>query len=272
MKLARHKPGVLDILVVVLCLLIWGSSFAQNSNSYLFEANNPSKKFQFALIASIYAPAQSQVILGEQNLINLPNYGLSFGFEYDLMPNRKWSIVSGLFVQRQHAHHYFISISPNDLHLSANRNLEMRIKESSFFAFNLPVFITRKVKNSKGRVFELRGGSLLHFSPPSSTSLDFNHGPPEGPYVTHFRKRGYSRNNFLHTAINAGFSTTMVNRNTAIKIVFTYNYFLKDMYYGSFIFENLRQSDNSIGSYRLSGNHLNVGLTFSRHRTKKNYG
>lgn len=234
------------------------SSIAQKLDA--FENLGDYRKFSLLLGPALYHSATSRVTSGTMAPENLPNWGISGGFEVDFGPERQLSFVVGMIFAKEAAYRFRLDIKKEEIP-GVTTDYTTIDRDAFSPTFSMPMYLTYKFPLSKSQFLEFRtGGKVKWFAP---TWIGYNVAIGENIMnpIEVFALEMENTDKFYYGSYLFGAGITTIFSGFLIKTNLLYTLNFQDTYRGRYEFKNLSVSGSSTGTYAMSGN--NLSLMFS---------
>ena len=254
--------------MLFLLIIIDVASFAQ-SNKYYPEL---SKYSHWSVIAgpALYNKAKLYPEYGEYTFENRPIWSFNAGFEYDFIPDGKWSFTTGIIVGYEPVYSIEYRIKIEDIY---PEYLEDNVDKAKMYAmpsFSFPLLARLNIQvNKKMFAFFTTGLRALYFPPGgASYSLTF-HKPDQNEAREVFGMRMDSPDNAFQGSFEIGTGLTFPINKVLLKSKIIYVMNFQNIMEGEYLFDNMFVSPRSYGQYELSGNYLTVLFSVSLIKSKR---
>jgi len=255
-------------LMLFLVILFDAASFAQN-NKYYPEL---SKYSHWSVIAgpALYNKAKLYPEYGDYTFDNRPIWSFNAGFEYDFIPDGKWSFTTGIIVGYEPVYSIEYRIKSEDIYLEY---LEDDVDEAKMYAmpsFSFPLLARLNIQVNKIMfAFFTTGLRALYFPPgEASFSLTFSNSDQNESREV-FGMRMVSPDNAFQGSFEIGTGLIFPINKVLLKSRIIYVMNFQNIMEGEYLFDNMFVSPRSYGQYELSGNYLTVLVSVSLMKSKR---
>jgi len=254
--------------MLFLVILFDAASFAQN-NKYYPEL---SKYSHWSVIAgpALYNKAKLYPEYGDYTFDNRPIWSFNAGFEYDFIPDGKWSFTTGIIVGYEPVYSIEYRIKSEDIYLEY---LEDDVDEAKMYAmpsFSFPLLARLNIQVNKIMfAFFTTGLRALYFPPgEASFSLTFSNSDQNESREV-FGMRMVSPDNAFQGSFEIGTGLIFPINKVLLKSRIIYVMNFQNIMEGEYLFDNMFVSPRSYGQYELSGNYLTVLVSASLMKSKR---
>ncbi len=240
--------------------------FAQVSDEY--PSLNKYHKFSFVTGPVLYNSAQIYPQYGNYSFQNFPIVGFNSGFEFDLYPEKKWSIITGFLVALEPTLNVQYKVLQKDLYPHFTEDWEDKINSYAMVSFSAPLLVKMNIQLSKSFFANFSTGYKAMYFPPGGgiTTLTI-HNEDDSESREIFGINVESQKNLIYGSYVGGAGVTLATSWGLLKANLIYVINFQNTIEGEYQFANLLTSPPTKGKYELSGNYL--GLIFSFNQKKK---
>ena len=250
------KVGLITLIGIV-------SSFSLIAQKFdAFEILGDYRKFSLVVGTSLYHSADSRITSGTMTLENLPNWGLSGGFEYDFRPERQLSFVLGMTFAKEPSSRFRLDIKKEEIP-GVTSDYTSTIREAFSPSFSVPFYITYKFPLTKNQFLEFQTGGKVKWLPPGGSVYIVSIGENITDPIEVFNLEMESADKFYYGSYLFGAGITTIFGGCLIKTNLLYTLNFQDTYGGEYKFKNLSVSGSSTGTYALSGNNLSLMVSIA---------
>ncbi len=239
---------------------------AQNENDY----NTLKKYSNFGLNISgvVYRKATFVADYGEYRVKSpiLPSF--SFGFTYSIPIYRNCSIETGLNVIQEPDLFAEYEYLDGDLPEDFNYYSKNKMVEYIYFIPTIPVMAEYKWKIGVQSIMSFQSGFNLKFRVLSEGQYieSFNN---QGTTIPTFTLNSYYKNRYFSSDFVLGLGYCYPFKSFLLKTTFFYNISFNPIRIGEYRFSNLLISQNSGGSFKLSGSYFGLQVSVNFLKSKK---
>jgi hypothetical protein len=249
-------------------ILIDVASFAQN-NKYYPEL---SKYSHWSIIAgpAIYNKAKLYPEYGEYTFENRPIWSFNAGFEYDFIPDGKWSFTTGIIVGYEPVYSIELRIKNEDIYPHFTEDWVDETKSYAIPSFSFPLLARLNIQVNKKMFAFFTTGLRAFYFPPGEASLSWvfhNEDMTESREV--FGMRMVSPDNAVQGSFEIGTGLIFPINKVLLKSKIIYVMNFQNIMEGEYLFDNMFVSPRSYGQYELSGNYLTVLFSVSLKKSKR---
>lgn len=249
------------ILVVILFF-----SISLNAQTKRFEELEKYSRLGILIGGDLYNKAKIEREYGELTFKNLPIPSYSFGFEYDLFPQNRWSVITGLNFSRDPLSNFEYSFEAKDIPDLWPNGLKDQASGYSYITSSIPVILSFKARISNKVFLELRAGLKAKyykngFAEQTVSFID----DTITRTVFGLRMENTNINNWYGSFV-FGAGMNFLTKWSLIKVNLEYNYNFQNPIEGEYLFDNLLVSKRTYGKYYLSGNYLGLNVLFHLNR------
>ena len=210
----------------------------------------------------IFDKAYNILQYGEYAFENKPIPGLNFGLEYDFYPNKKWSLISGLYVNSEAVYNIHYRILKKDLYPNWPGDLVDKAKAYAIKSFSVPIMLQLNLQTSTKSFINFRTGFKLMYFPEGSA--DFGLSISDSAFTDSREIFGLKLKSpdfplFGSYVVGTGVSFAMRKILLKMNVIYVMNF--QKTITGEYQFANLMSSSPTRGYYELTGNY--VALQFS---------
>lgn len=254
------------VAVIIIIFLIDSGVYAQSNREY--SALSKFRKWGIVAGPILYNRGKLQPQYGEYSFENKPMWGFNAGIEYDFYPDRKWSIITGLFVALEPAYKIVYSFKEEDIYPQFADDLTDKDYMYSMTSFSSPILLRLNIHVSNKIFINFRTGLKVMYFPPGSASMSVTfHNEDNTESREVFILRMDSPDNLFQGSFIIGSGISYASKRLLLKANLIYVMNFQNSMEGEYLFDNLFVSPRSNGYYKLSGNYL--GLLFSVSLAKK---
>ncbi len=257
------------LIVLFLVIFLVPASFAQ-SNTYYPELSRYS---HWSIIAgpALYNKAKLYPEYGEYTFENRPIWSFNAGFEYDFIPDGKWSFTTGVIVGYEPVYSIEYRIKEEDIYPHFTEDCVDEAKMYAMPSFSFPLLARLNIQvNKKLFAFFTTGLRALYFPHgEASYSLIFSN-PDQNESREVFGMRMVSPDNAVQGSFEIGTGLIFPVNKVLLKSRIIYVMNFQNIIEGEYLFDNMFVSPRSYGLYELSGNYLAVLVSVSLLKSKKN--
>lgn len=230
-----------------------------------------SRYHRLAFIAGpvVYNKAKLTPQYGDYTFTNKPIWGFNAGLEYDFFPDRKWSLVSGLFLAYEPVFNLEYTIKKEDIYPDYTEDSEGEDKMYANPSFSVPVLAKLNIQAGEKMFLYFISGIKLMYFPPGGATLSViyrNEDNTEAKEV--FGIIADSPDNAIQGSFEIGTGVSIPLKRFLIKSSLIYVINFQNTIEGEYQFGNLYVSPPSSGYYELSGNYLGLMISASLARKK----
>lgn len=244
------------------------ASFAQ-SNKYYPEL---SKYRHWSVIAgpALYKKAKLYPEYGEYTFENRPIWSFNAGFEYDFIPDGKWSFTTGIIVGYEPVYSIEYRIKKEDIYSNFT---EDDVDEAKMFAMpslSFPLLARLNIQiNKKMYAFFTTGLRALYFPSGGASLSVVYHNQDDSESREVFGMRMESPDNTFQGSFEIGTGLTYPINKVLLQSRIMYVLNFQKIMEGEYLFDNMFVSPRSYGQYELSGNYLTVLVSVSLMKSKR---
>lgn len=250
-------------------MLIWFSGYSQES---VFQNQDYSQLEKYRKTGLMVGPMVYDKALiipqyGDYTFENKPIPGLNFGFEYDFYPHKKWSLISGLYVNSEAVYNIRYRIFEKDLYPDWPEDLVDKAKAYAIKTFSVPLMLQLNLQTSEKSFINFRTGLKLMYFPAGEAG--FGLSISDSALSDHREIFGLNLKSpdfplYGSYVVGTGVSYAMKKALLKLNLIYVMNF--QKTITGEYHFDNLMSSSPSRGYYELTGNYL--ALQFSIHFKK----
>lgn len=256
------------ILVLFVVFIIDAESFAQN-NKYYPEL---SKYSHWSIIAgpALYNKAKLYPEYGEYTFENRPIWSFNAGFEYDFIPDGKWSFTTGIIVGYEPVYNIEYRIKKEDIYSHFTEDCVNETKMYAMPSLSFPLLARLNIQLSKKMFsFFTTGLRALYFPSGSASLTQVFHNSDQTEAREVFGMRMDSPDNAIQGSFEIGTGLTFPINKVLLKSSVIYVMNFQNIMEGEYLFDNMFVSPRSYGQYELSGNYLTVLVSVSLMKSKR---
>lgn len=204
---------------------------------------------------------------GEYTFENKPIPGLTFGLEYDFYPHKKWSLISGLYVNSEAVYNINYRILKKDLYPDWPEDLVDKTKAYAIKTFSFPLLLQLSLQTSEKSFINFRTGLKLMYFPSGWAEFYLSISDSalsDSREIFGLRLESPDFPLFGSYVIGTGVSYAMEKILLKMNVIYVMNF--QKTITGEYQFANLMSSPPTRGYYELTGNYL--ALQFSIHFKK----
>jgi len=257
------------LFVLFLVLILVPASFAQSNKHY----PELSRYSHWSIIAgpALYNKAKLYPEYGEYTFENRPIWSFNAGFEYDFIPDGKWSFTTGIIVGYEPVYSIEYRIKIEDIYPHFTEDCVDKAKMYAMPSFSFPLLARLNIQVSKKLfAFFTTGLRALYFPHgEASYSLTFSN-PDQNESREVFGMRMVSPDNAFQGSFEIGTGLIFPVNKVLLKSRIIYVMNFQNIIEGEYLFDNMFVSPRSYGQYELSGNYLTVLVSVGLSKSKKN--
>lgn len=199
---------------------------------------------------------------GEYTFENKPIPGLNFGLEYDFYPHKKWSLISGLYVNSEAVYNIRYRILKKDLYPDWPGDMVDEAKAYAIKTFSFPIMLQLNLQTGTKSFINFRTGLKIMYFP--AGEADFVLSISDSALSDYREIFGLNLESpdfplFGSYVVGTGVSYAMEKILLKMNVIYVMNF--QKTITGEYQFANLMSSPPTRGYYELTGNY--VALQFS---------
>ncbi|MBW6492401.1 MAG: hypothetical protein K0B15_14555 [Lentimicrobium sp.] len=215
----------------------------------------------------IYDKADIILQYGQYTFENKPIPGLTFGLEYDFYPDKKWSFISGLYVNSEAVYNIRYRILKKDLYPDWPGDLVDKAKAYAIKSFSVPIMLQLNLQTGTKSFINFRTGLKLMYFPKGEAGFVLSISDSAlSDYREIFGLNLKSPDFPLFGSYIVGTGVSYAMEKILLKMNVIYVMNFQKTITGEYQFANLMSSPLTRGYYELTGNYL--ALQFSIHFKK----
>lgn len=255
---------------LILVLLIFITTIL-NAQTKQFEELGRYSRFGLLIGGDLYNKARLEPEYRDLTFKNLPIPSYSFGFEYDLFPRNRWSVITGLILPLEPMAHFEFSLDAEDI--SSSCDFDGRQSGYSYItsSISIPLFVSFKEKISDNIILELRAGINGKYYKSGSGEHEVEIIYDSITRIVFGLRMENPKENDLYGSFVFGGGLNFLTKWSMIKVNLVYNYSFQNIVEGEYLFDNLFVSKRIYGKYYLSGNYFGLNAVFHLKRGLFNF-
>ena len=199
---------------------------------------------------------------GEYLFENKPIPGLNFGLEYDFYPEKKWSLISGLYVNSEPVYNIRFRILEKDLYPDWTEDLVDKAKMYAIKSFSVPLLLQLNLQTGAKSFINFRTGLKIMYFPRGIAEFSLSildSALSDSREIFGLRLKSPDFPLFGSYVVGTGVSYAMNAILLKLNLIYVMNF--QRTITGEYQFGNLMSSSPTRGYYELTGNYL--ALQFS---------
>ena len=255
-----HKKLVTSLAGILICI----SAYSQVSIFHNQDYYQLGKYRNMGIMVGpiLYDKAFNIPQYGEYIFENKPIPGLNFGLEYDFYPNKKWSLISGLYVNSEAVYNIRFRIWEKDLYPGYTEDMVDNAIAYAIKTFSVPLLLQLNLQTGIKSFINFRTGLKIMYLPNGTAEFSLSISDsalsdsreifglrlesPDFPFVGSY-------------VVGTGVSYAMNAILLKLNLIYVMNF--QRTITGEYLFGNLMSSSPTRGYYKLTGNY--VALQFS---------
>lgn len=258
--------------MVGLFLTIVSICEAKGQKNSDFEILSKYRKLSIYIGPKIYSKAKTYALYGDYRFTNKLIPGIDFGFQYDLHPEKKWSITTGLIITKEPIYNIKYHILQQDLYSQYYEELIDKAKMYSIYSFSVPILYRYCFQTSNKSFITLSSGIKLMYYPTGSATFGLqisNEDMTEIREIFGLKLKTQNYSIYESFVLNPGFIFVKDKFLFKPSIMLVLN--LQNIIEGEYQYGNLLSSPPARGEYELSGNYLAIHLAINFKVPKKKW-
>ncbi len=220
----------------------------------------------------LYDKAYNILQYGEYTFENKPIPGLNFGLEYDFYPEKKWSLISGFYVNSEAVYNIRYRILKKDLYPDWPGDMVEKAKAYAIKTFSVPLMLQLNLQTSSKSFLNFRTGLKLMYFPAGES--DFVMSISDSALSDYREIFGLKLKSpdfplFGSYVVGTGVSYAMKKALLKLNLIYVMNF--QKTITGEYQFDNLMSSSPTRGYYELTGNYLALQLSIHFKKPKNRW-
>jgi len=247
-------------LLLLISIFIINSLYCQKSSEF-----NELKKFSNIGITFgglYYRTPTIEDQYGYYSIHPVPALSYCFGITYNLPIYNNWSFESGLLFVNEASLSAKGYIERADLPVNWGDNFDFTINEPIGFTASIPLLVNYNLNIFKNNYlnFQLGMKTLIMFSSSNRFSIFFVNDDTNEDFPV-FSLHAASPDIFFYGSFVYGIGYSIDCNHILLKFKLNHSINFQNTFEGNYQFLNLKQNEDSGGSYKLSGDYLSLTLT-----------
>lgn len=245
------------------------NSFSQSNHYY----KDLIKYKKWGIIAGpvLYIPAEAILLEGNYTFDNKIMWGFNAGVEYDFAPEKRWSLVSGLYLSYEPACHISVKINQEDMPTDYPSDYKDDFKAYAFYSFSLPVLARLNIQVGENTYASIHGGIRMLYFPRGEYEMTLQVSDQGLDPIDVFNLKVSSQENILQGSFIIGTGLSVALNKMLLKSKIMYVIYFQDVMSGDYRYYNLKSSPPSYGLYQMSGNYFGLMFSISQVKRKEKY-
>lgn len=223
-----------------------------------FEVFKDYKRIGFNVSPRLYLKAKVNRTFGAIDYKQKNGFGGSFGLDYVIRPAHRWSFRTGAHFNKLVVNKSTFFIAENDL--PVDFSIKENLYSTSFLVFSIPAEVEYKHPLKQDLFLSLRGGLNFMFQEEGSYGISFSAPSNENQELTFFEFEAFSKEKKINPNLKFSPGVYFIHNKFMLQTSLIYQKNVSNVLEGNYRFFNLEQSEDSGGTYKMSGDY--IGLEF----------
>ncbi len=215
------------------------------------------RKCSLMIGPALYNRAQIYPQYGSYTLTNNPIPGYNAGINYDFHPEKKWSLITGLWFAKEPIYNIRYTIYKKDIYSNFTEDWVSNAKSYAIVSFSAPLLLRFNLQTSNNSFINFLTGFKVMFFPPGGAEYGVvfhNEDDSESREVFAMRLESQEFPLYGSFIVGTGGSVALPKMLVKMNVIYVMNY--PNTIEGEYQFGNLFSSPPTRGDYKLSGNYV----------------
>jgi len=255
---------------LVLCFIVAGFNLQSQSIS-TFEMLNKYNKLGFSIGGAMFEYPKINPLEGSYTIKPIPIPSYSFGITFNIPIKTHWSIETGIFMVNEPSIFSKIVIPKEELFEDSFQDLEFETKMYSIYSTSLPILFKYNFEIDKKTILNIQMGLKLMYIIPNFSIGKISIGLSDNTIYSLLRIYTDSPDEYITGSFVYGIGYSYAFKYCLITTSLKHIINFQNTNNGYYYITNLKNSADSYGEYKLSGDYfsLNLNFQFLKFKSKK---
>ena len=248
-------------IILLLFLCFWGIQSLYSQKCPNFPELDRYYNFSISVGGRLYKKVEKIRSYGDYSSHPLNPITYSFGLGYELFTPNKWSVKIGLNFARVPYECEDITILHKDVHSISYKDIVDPFREFSPILVSLPLTIQYKFKLFTHNYFSFNTGGMALFMPSTAYESRVRALIDEEVIAEVYGSRLFSTGSYFHGGFTTGCSYYLDLKKVLFEFRLTYTAMFQNLLEGEYQYGNLLVSAPTRGTFKVSGDYLELSIT-----------